>query len=194
MKFRSSRIGRLLGSAGLKIPLFVVLCLFLGYSPALSIWLPWASEQDKVKKTVTDVWSALIRNDRIILKQNLTGTAVDMFINRERENILREKIREYTCRNYKIKIDPQTGSLAFVEFDKVATIQGGGQRTSAEVSVLRKIGSNWFMVVGVQKKARAPQDLRRLREEASKQNQNGAAAPRVDEPVSDELPPAEVSF
>ena len=194
MRLRASRIGRLTASAGLKIPLLVILCLLLGSGPAFSIWLPWASEEDKVKKTVADIWRALIQNDPIVLKQNLTGAAVDMFIIRERDLILREKIRDYTCQNYRIKFDPQTGSFAFVEFDKVAKIQDGGEKTTPETSILRKIGSNWLMVTGIQKKHRAPQDLRRIQKEDSKRNQGDGSAPPVDVPPPDEAPAAEVSF
>jgi len=194
MSFRSSRIGRMARSTGLTIPLLAVLCVLIGSTPAVCIWLPWATDEAKIKKTVADICHALILNDSLTVMQNLTGTGASTFFARQREVILRDKIRDYTCQNYKIQIDPQTGSFAFVEFDKIAAMQGGTARAGTERWVLRKIEGNWLLVTGIKKKDKVPQALRRLKEEALKRFGSDNVAPPADRPPTDEPPAAEVSF
>src|SRR5512141_2777994 len=50
-----------------------VVGLFSACLPAFGLWLPWATEEQKVKKTLDDVWQALIANDQALLKKQIAG-------------------------------------------------------------------------------------------------------------------------
>lgn len=132
--------------------------VLISAGPVLGLWLPWAGEEDKIKKTVSDIWQALIKNDMVMLKQNLVGSNVDAFIALQKQAITEHKIKNYRCVINRVKIDPQSKAMAFVEFVKVATFQDGRESSTHDFSVLRKIQGQWKLVTGYDKKRKLPHE------------------------------------
>ena len=121
-------------------------------STALAIWLPWASEEDKVKKALTDVFQALVTNDRRTLSDLVKGNAAQRFIDQEQEQIRNLAVKEYQCRVMRMNIDQVQKTWAFVEYNKIATLTNGKQLTTAGSSVFRKIDGDWKLLTGVRGK------------------------------------------
>lgn len=143
-----------------------VAVVFAG-SPALGLWMPWATEQDKVSKTLNDVWEALIRNDRAALKQYVMGLGSDLFIEREREIIERMKIREYECRPKSITIDPGNGVWAFADVEKIGKLENGNTFFRRDMSVLKKVDGLWRLVIEPKKSRRHGGHQKQTKEKTS---------------------------
>ncbi|MGO9566546.1 MAG: hypothetical protein ACLP5H_03290 [Desulfomonilaceae bacterium] len=129
--------------------LLTVVGLFSACLPAFGLWLPWASEEQKVKKTVDDVWQALTANDQALLKQRLAGSGAKLFIDQERQKIKSFNIKSYECKIKSVKIDPTTKSWAFVEYETVASLGNGKKMAVGALSVLQKIGGEWKFLTGI---------------------------------------------
>jgi ribosomal protein L10 len=166
----------LLGRSGWAVTL--MLFLLAAAPSAFGLWLPWATEQDKVAKALSDVWQALVVNDKAILAQCLTGAAPELFVKHEQELISIQGITKYDCRIKKIEIDPGTGTFAFVEYDRIATIPGKEQVVSAAVSVLQKLHDQWKLVTGTKSKRKAAE--KKERRKASPSDGGAGAASAVD--------------
>lgn len=136
----------------------MVVILFSACLPAFGLWLPWATEEQKVKKTLDDVWKALIANDQIVLRQSLTGTSVKPFIDQEKQKIKHFDIRSYDCKIKSVKIDPTTKAWAFVEYEAVAKMGDGKKLPMGSVAVLQKIGGQWKFLTGVKTQMMANQE------------------------------------
>ncbi|MEW6139143.1 MAG: hypothetical protein AB1733_13000 [Thermodesulfobacteriota bacterium] len=152
---------------GLRLLVVSVVAVVFAASPALGLWMPWATEQDKVSKTLNDVWEALIRNDRAALKQYVMGLGSDLFIAREREIIERMKIREYECRPKSITIDPGNGAWAFADVEKIGKLENGDTFFRRDMSVLKKVNGLWRLVIEPKKSRRDKVDQKQKKEEAS---------------------------
>jgi len=141
------------------VPAKVSLALVLAWlfvSPAFGLWLPWASEESKVKKTLEDVWQALLRDDRKLLSQYLAGVGVENFIKQERDLIQRMKIKDYVCRTRTITVD-QTRQWAFVDLEKAALLPDGTQFVRRDLSVLQKVNGLWRLVTNPLEKKDQPE-------------------------------------
>jgi hypothetical protein len=123
--------------------------LFSACLPAFGLWLPWATEEQKVKKTLDDVWQALIANDQVLLKKQLAGSGAKLFIDQERQKIKNFNIKSYECKVKSVKIDPTTKTWAFVEYETVAKLGDGKKMSVGTLSVLQKIGGNWKLLAGI---------------------------------------------
>jgi hypothetical protein len=145
------------GPASKAVFFLAVVGLFSACLPAFGLWLPWASEEQKVKKTLTDVWQALIANDQVVLKQRLTGTGAKLFVDQERQKIKSFNIKSYDCTIKSVKIDPQTKSWAFVEYETVAKLGNGNKLPGGSLAVLQKIGGEWKFLTGVKTQGMANQ-------------------------------------
>jgi len=166
----------LLNRAGMMA--ILILILLSAAPPAFGLWLPWATEQDKVAKVLNDVWQALVVNNKDVLNQGLAGGgAAELFVKSEQEVIKSQGITKYDCRIRKIQIDPTTGTFAFVEYDKIATVRNRGQIASGAMAVLQKIDGRWKLVTGTSTKNKATE----MREKASKDlaERGGGAAPAL---------------
>jgi hypothetical protein len=136
--------------------------LFSACLPAFGLWLPWASEEQKVKKTLDDVWQALIANDQVLLKKQIAGNGAKLFIDQERQKIKTFNIKSYECKIKSVKIDPTTKAWAFVEYETLAKL-GDGKKMSAEsLAVLQKIGGTWKLLAGIKTQGTAGQSLKRV--------------------------------
>jgi hypothetical protein len=149
-------------------------------SPAFAIWLPWASEEDKVKKALTDVFQALVTNDRRTLSDLVKGNASQRFIDQEREQIRNLAVKQYQCRVLRMNIDQVQKAWAFVEYNKIATLADGKQLTTAGSSVFRKIDGDWKLLTGVRGKLGA------ARKQAEARNRG--AGGEAEEATSGEIP------
>jgi hypothetical protein len=135
----------------------MVVALFSACLPAFGLWLPWATEEQKVKKTLNDVWQALIVNDQRTLKQSLAGTGAKLFVDQERQKIKKFNIKSYDCRIKSVKIDPTTKAWAFVEYETVANLGDGKKLPMGSLAVLQKIGGEWKFLTGIKARAIANQ-------------------------------------
>jgi hypothetical protein len=125
-----------------------VVGLFSACLPAFGLWLPWATEEQKVKKTVNDVWQALIANDQVLLKNQIAGNSAKLFIDQERQKIKTFNIKSYECKIKSVKIDPTTKAWAFVEYETIAKLGDGKKMSGGTLSVLQKIGGSWKLLAG----------------------------------------------
>lgn len=139
-----------------------VVALFSACLPAFGLWLPWATEEQKVKKTLNDVWQALIANDQALLKNQIAGNGAKLFIDQERQKIKSFNIKSYECKIKSVKIDPTTKAWAFVEYETVAKLGDGKKMAVGTLSVLQKIGGNWKFLVGFKTQGMAGQVPKRV--------------------------------
>jgi hypothetical protein len=160
---------------GLRLLVVSVVTVIVAGGPALALWMPWATEQDKVSKTLNDVWEALIRNDRAALKQYVMGLGSDLFIAREREIIERMKIREYECRPKSITIDPGNGVWAFADVEKIGKLENGNTFFRRDMSVLKKVNGLWRLVIEPKKSRRDKVDQKQSKEEVSSEESGESA-------------------
>ena len=136
------------GSASRALFFVMIMSVFSGCLPAFGLWLPWATEEQKVKRALNDIWQALIANDQAVLKQRLAGDGVKFFIDQERQRIKSFGIKSYECRIKSIKIDPATRAWAFVEQETVAKLANGKEMAAGTISVLQKIKGEWKLLTG----------------------------------------------
>ncbi len=147
--------------------LLMLVCLFWGCLPAFGLWLPWASEEQKVKKTLNDIWQALIVNDQKLLKQQVAGSGVKLFIEQERRRIKTFNIKSYDCNIKSVKVDPTTKTWAFVEYETVAHLGDGNKMAVGTLSVLQKIGGDWKLLTGIKTQGQADQGMKKQSPSAS---------------------------
>ena len=136
------------GPACRALILLTVVGLFWGCLPAFGLWLPWATEEQKVKKTLNDIWQALIANDQTLLKQRVAGNGAKLFVEQERQRIKTFNIKSYDCNIKSVKVDPTTKTWAFVEYETVARLGDGHKMAVGTLSVLQKIGGDWKLLTG----------------------------------------------
>lgn len=148
------------GPACRALLLLMVVGLFWGCLPAFGLWLPWASEEQKVKKTLSDIWPALIVNDQRLLKQRVAGSGVKLFIDQERQRIKTFNIKSYDCNIKSVKVDPTTKTWAFVEYETVAHLGDGNKMAVGTLSVLQKIGGDWKLLTGIKTQGKADQGMK----------------------------------
>lgn len=153
---RSSACRRESGKLGAMLKWLVLpaMVCVLASTAASALWLPWASEHDKVTKALNEVWQALVENDRNKLKDYVAGTGAVLFIAQEEALVKRMKIKEYDCRPKTITIDSGTGSWAFVDLEKVAKLEDGGTFTRRDMTVLKKIDGLWRLLIEPKKRER----------------------------------------
>jgi hypothetical protein len=138
-------------------------------SPAFCLWLPWATEEAKVKKTLEEIWQALIKDDRKLVSQYLAGAGTENFIRQERDLIERLKIKEYECRVRSVQVDQATRQWAFVDLEKVAILSDGSTFVRRDLSVLQKINGLWRLVTEPLKRKEQPEpETKPQAEQASK--------------------------
>jgi hypothetical protein len=165
----------------------VVLGVFSTCAPAFALWLPWATEEQKVKKTLNDVWQALIANDQTTLKRSLAGTGAKLFIDQERQKIKSFNIKSYDCTIKNVNIDQATKAWAFVEYQAVANLNDGKKLPMGSVAVLQKIGGEWKFLTGVKTQGIANQG-KKDEKSAALQDDKGRQKPQPPE-----APPASQS-
>ena len=134
-----------------------VVVLLSACLPAFGMWLPWATEEQKVKKTLDDVWQALIANDQVLLKKQIAGNGAKLFIDQERQKIKTFNIKSYECRIKSVKIDPTTKTWAFVEYETVAKLGDGKKMYIGSLAVLQKMGGDWKLLSGFKTQGTAGQ-------------------------------------
>jgi hypothetical protein len=132
-----------------------VLAVCWASSPVFGLWLPWASDEKKVERALTEVFEALVKNDRRTLSDMVKGNATRAFIDQEQEQIKALNVKQYECRIKRINIDKVQKSWAFVEYEKTATMADGKQSTTASSAVFRKINGDWKLLTGVKGKLSA---------------------------------------
>jgi hypothetical protein len=139
-----------------KLPRRVGLCLMLSLAallmasaPALAFWLPWAGEDDKIKKVVSDVWQGLVSNDQALLSRNLAGEQVQWFIDNHQSTIKRLGIQGYQCHFETITLDPAGGTTAQVIYETLATLEDGSQVASKIMSTVGKVNGEWKLLADI---------------------------------------------
>lgn len=155
------------GPAFRALLLLAVVGLFWGCLPAFGLWLPWATDEQKVKKSLNDIWQALIANDQTLLKQRLAGTGAKLFIEQERQRIKTFNIKSYDCNIKSVKVDPTTKTWAFVEYETVAKLGDGKKMAVGTLSVLQKIGGDWKLLTGFKTQGKADQGMKKESPSAS---------------------------
>lgn len=132
-----------------------VMGMLCGPTLSQALWLPWAKEEDKVKKVVEDVWKALLWNDKKSLKEIITGPAAQVFVDQQVADIKKNNVKKYLCRFKSINVDRVQGKIAFAEYARIATLGDGRVVTDNLVSVVEKIDGQWKFLPGHKNKQKA---------------------------------------
>lgn len=140
-------------------PVLSVLWLLSSAAPSLALWLPWATEEAKVKKAVVDVWQAMVNNDRRFLADHVAGTGAQVFVDQELALIQSLGVKKYHCQIKKVTILPPDNGWAIVEFDKVATLSSGEEFTNKAFSFLGKADGEWKVMMGAGDKFKLGQEV-----------------------------------
>jgi hypothetical protein len=144
------RVGR--GHSGLPvymICLLVTFGLFAGSVPSYGYWLPWANDEAKIKKSVQDVWKALIDGDQRALELMLTGKAVKAFIEQESQQIKALDVKDYSLRFKKVQANRSGVAFGFAEYEREARLRNGKKIVTPVFSVLQQEGGLWKVVTGM---------------------------------------------
>lgn len=152
----------------------VAVALFMVSTPVFALWLPWATEEAKIKKTVDDIWQALLTNDRVFLVRNLTGARVSWFIDWHRNEIRQLGIKALSCNFKTITIDSVQGSTAWVTYQRVATLKDGSQIPTDTLAAMKKVNGYWKLVT----------DLKSTRQQKREDERDQAAEDENPDPLS----------
>jgi len=144
----------------------VGLLLLVVTTPAAGLWLPWTTERDRIQKIANDLWDALVKNDMTTVSAYVAGDGAENFIKQEMNLIKTLKIEDYECHVRNFQLDAVTGARALVVIEKIATQENGRQVKRMDMSVFRKIGGQWKMVMEKRKKRRSLEDFEARDEEA----------------------------
>jgi hypothetical protein len=161
-----------------------VILLVLITLPSSGYWLPWATEQDKIKKSLNDIWKGLIDEDLRLLKGYLIGAGVETFLKQEKEEIRSKEVKSYTIRIRQVSLSGQNADAGFVEFEKVATLKNGTEVIVPGLTMVRKIGGVWRLVTGVRARDHT---LRAKRGDVSNQD-DGRSSSKAEDPAELMLP------
>jgi hypothetical protein len=134
------------------LAVLLILGLTWGVSPAPGVWLPWATDKDKIVKSLNEIWRALLAGNRAAAAAYLMGPAAPHFIDQEMARIRMLKIKKYECRVGKVNFDPVSKVFAFVDLEKVATLENGEQVKDRSLKTMRKVGDHWKLLVRARKK------------------------------------------
>jgi hypothetical protein len=135
-----------------------VMGILCGPTLAHALWLPWAKEEDKVKKAVEDVWKALIWNDKKSLKGIVAGPAAQVFLDQQAADIKKNNVKKYECRFKSVNVDRVKGKIAFAEYARIATLADGRTVTDNLISVVEKIDGQWKLLPGHKNKNKNKQE------------------------------------
>jgi hypothetical protein len=129
-----------------------LVAIISGAPAAYGLWLPWASEQDKIGKKLNDIWSALVNKDERALRQYLSGKGAQAFIDQEQQLIKTFKITGYHCTVKRVQFDPSAKKWAFVEFERTGSTEGGTEKTDRLLRVMKKEGNEWKLLTDVKRR------------------------------------------
>ncbi|MDQ7783486.1 MAG: hypothetical protein RDU20_11430 [Desulfomonilaceae bacterium] len=143
---------------GTRISLLIGLVL-LATTPATALWLPWATERDRVQKIASDVWKALARNDLTTVNLYVSGDGVENFVQQEINLIKNLQITDYECHVRNFQLDAVSGTRAIVVLEKIATQRNGRQVIRTDMSVFGKVDGQWKIVMEKPKRRRSLEDF-----------------------------------
>ncbi len=124
----------------------VVLCtalLVVTIVPAHGLWMPWATEADRIQKTLNDFRHALAMGDKEGAQELLTGSAPELYVEQKLDELQRLGIRKQECNLVKVTIDPSTGTWAFADVEYVSELPSGQVIRARVMNGLRKIDGVW---------------------------------------------------
>lgn len=163
------------------ILLLVMTCTVAVSGNCFAYWLPWASEGDKVKKTLREIWQALLNDDKRTARQYLDGNAVDFFIQQELDQIKQLGIKKFDFEIGQVSISQAGASFAYVKFDKIAQLKDGNEMKTGSLGVFRKVGDMWLYITGLgvpPKKQEDPIDPLSVMKSWSRANQGTTPVPK----------------
>jgi hypothetical protein len=160
--------------------IFLLVFAAIGAVPAFGLWMPWATETDKIKKTVKDVWFGLLRADRKSVEKLLTGPAAQIFVDRELQLIQTLAITDYAFRFNKVTFDPIKGEWAWVELDRLAILKNGTSKTMPGFSTFRKLKGEWKLYVGSRNRKERNVKPREKKEQKGNSGRTAAAGAKAD--------------
>ncbi len=126
-----------------RIPMVILIVLLLS-GQAYALWMPWATEPDKIKKCIDDVWKAFLSGNRGLLEENLvTGPSSQTFIAQELDFIRKMGVVDFYFRFRNIKVDQVKNEWAWVTLDKIARLRNGAKMNTSTVMVFKKVDGFW---------------------------------------------------
>lgn len=122
----------------------IILVVLLLAGQAHALWMPWATEPDKIKKCIDDVWKAFLSGNRGLLEENLvTGPSSQTFIAQELDFIRKMGVVDFYFRFRNIKVDRVKNEWAWVTLDKIARLRNGARMNTSTVMVFKKVDGFW---------------------------------------------------
>jgi hypothetical protein len=140
------------GFLGRIVVAFCLVTIISGAPTVFGLWLPWASEEDKIGKKLNDIWTALLHKDQRALRQYLSGNGAQAFIDQERQEIKTFKIKGYRCTVKRVQFDPSAKKWAFVEFERIGSTEDGTEKTDRFLRVMKKVGREWKLLTDIRRR------------------------------------------
>jgi hypothetical protein len=160
----------------LVLPLLTLLVILAGVGPTWALWMPWATEENKISKRIEDIWAAFMVKDVKTLEKYVTGNAAKPFIDQELEQIRVLKVKSYKCRVSSVRFDGPKREFAFVDLEKVATMEDGREVVNRVWLVLRKIDKEWKLLADAGKRRKGGRKPGSVAGKARNQASKGASA------------------
>jgi hypothetical protein len=132
----------------------VVVALLVPFtaSPCCAIQWPWTTtHKDLIRQRLTDIWQAILENDKAALKQYVMGFGTQTFIAQERRFIQTMGIKSYDLKVRSIQFDTNK-HFAFVDFDRIGTTNNGSTMSHRFLKTFKRIGNDWKLLTNVRKK------------------------------------------
>ncbi|GEM_PF-1503627 len=160
--------------------LIVCAAVLSAVAPAHGLWMPWATEIDKIKKVISEIWVALLAGNETALKKHLDGTRAKSFTDQERDRIVRLNIRDYKFRIRRANVDNLKQEWAWIALDRIAIMAHGGVRTMSSMMVFRKVDGDWKLHIGDKKPRKKKEEPEK--EASSLSGKTGTTQKRVPGP------------
>jgi hypothetical protein len=163
----------------------ITISLLLGATlPAAALWMPWATEKDKIAARLEQIWAALAKDQRSVAKKYLLGPTADQFIDMELAQLRRLKVKNVDCRVKEIRYRGRAADFALVKIEKALTTGDGKVASSQLLYSMRKVDGQWLLITffgkgkGHAKEEKAESDRKRKpdREIGSNASTDQAAA------------------
>ena len=141
-----------------------------------ALWMPWATEKDKIHARIDRIWAALLNRDLKTLKASIEGPMAATFIDQELSVIRTFSIRKFSFKIEQITLDPAKGEFAFVQFEKNAVQADGGKLSSKVFLVFHKVDGRWKLTLTKRKRRAAQEDEKRKKPGFIKMLKTGAVS------------------
>lgn len=133
--------------------ILVVCAIFVMCAPNVSAdWIPWLSTKDLIEKRLNQIHQALLARDVSAVKDLTAGSGKETYIGQELAYINSLGITNYQCVVQQVHVDRIYGIMAYVDFQRNATVRGGSTVSKRLWKVFRRVGNDWKLLAVTKKR------------------------------------------